>query len=184
VRKSSRAVFLDRDGTILDERGYLGDPNRVRIYSSAYRGLKRLRDSGFQLIVLTNQSGVGRGYFSLKNLRAVHLMLRKKLLLRGVRVDAIYFCPHRPDAGCGCRKPKPGMALKAARERGVDLKNSFVIGDQMRDLELARRIRAKGILVLTGGGREILKKAKRSAEKVTSNLDSASRWIIRETQSK
>ena len=171
------AAFLDRDGTLIDERGYLGDPGRIRFYPSVVPALKRLRKAGYRLVVISNQSGVGRGYFTMDTLKKVNRRFLQLLRSRGVRIDGVYFCPHLPAAGCSCRKPAPGMAKKAARDLALDVRRSFVIGDQVRDLQLARRVGATGVLVLTGAGRASRRKAKRLAAKVTSNVGTASVWI-------
>lgn len=147
-------------------------------YKSAFAGLRRLKRAGFKLVLLTNQSGVGRGYFSLGKLRLVHRSFKQALHRKGIRLDGLYYCPHLPEAGCFCRKPRPGLAFRAARDLKLDLRRSFVIGDRAHDMELARRIGARGILVLTGFGRESVRKAKRKAAKVTSNLATASLWIV------
>jgi histidinol-phosphate phosphatase family protein len=178
--RKTPAVFLDRDGTLITERGYLSDPARIRFYANVAAGLRRLQKAGFKLVVITNQSGVARGYFSLATLGAIHRRFRAVLASRGVHLAGIYFCPHAPDAGCACRKPKPALPRRAARDLGLDLTRSYVIGDQDRDLGLAAAIGAKGVLVLTGGGRLHRNRAQRSGAKITSNVSSASRWIVRD----
>lgn len=172
------AVFLDRDGTLLTERGYLSDPRRVRFYPSVFTGLKRLMKTGYKLVVITNQSGVGRGYFSVKQLDAVHKRFKNILGAKGIKLAGIYFCPHVPAAHCPCRKPKVALVRKAVREHKLDLKKSFVIGDQVRDMMLAGRCGARGILVLTGAGRQSQKDVGKRV-KVTGNLLSAANWILK-----
>jgi histidinol-phosphate phosphatase family protein len=178
-KKRNRAVFLDRDGTLLRERGYLSDPKKLRFYPSVFEGLKRLQKNGFKLVVITNQSGVARGYFSLATLKKINARFQLFLKKRGILIAGIYFCPHLPNAGCRCRKPKPFLALKAARQLGIDVKRSYVIGDQARDVEMARRLEAHGILVLTGAGRQYRREAIRKGSLVSKNLDTASRWILK-----
>src|ERR1051325_8327952 len=129
-RNAHPAVFLDRDGTILTERKYLSTPRRMFFYLSAFKGLRRLGRNGFKLVIITNQSGVARGYFTLKDLHRINFIFRERLLSRGVKISGIYFCPHHPNAGCSCRKPKPMLARRAVRELNLDLKRSYVIGDQ------------------------------------------------------
>jgi histidinol-phosphate phosphatase family protein len=169
---------LDRDGTILNERGYLGDPKRMKFYPSAIRGLKSLQKLGFRLLIISNQSGVARGYFSLKQLGLVNRVFKQRLAAKGIRIDGIYFCPHLPTAGCGCRKPNPGMIRRAVRDFRVKPKQSYMIGDQERDVELAKRVGATGILVLTGARKSSIKgQIQTTANKVAKDLEAASRWI-------
>jgi len=178
--EKARAVFLDRDGTLLRERGYLGDPRRLRFYERSFDGLRLLRRTGFKLFIITNQSGVGRGYFTLSQLSQVNAAFQRALLKKGVRIDGIYFCPHLPEAGCSCRKPRPGLVRRAQKQFRLDLKRSYVIGDQVRDIELARKVGAKGILVLTGAGRTSRASARKWSTKITSDVASASRWILKD----
>jgi len=172
------AVFFDRDGTLIDERGYLGDPSRLRFYPSAVPALRRLQKAGFLLVVVSNQSGVARGYFSLDDMNKVNARFLKILRGAGVRMAGTYFCPHAPDGGCACRKPRPGMPRRAARELNIDLKKSFMVGDQARDMELARAIGATGLLVMTGGGRSVRPRAAALGAKTTSNASTAAAWIL------
>lgn len=172
------AVFLDRDGTILRERGYLDDPSRLHFYAHAMSAMRRLQRAGFSLVVVTNQSGVGRGYFTLERLAEVHAAFRRRLSNAGIGLDGLYFCPHRPDAGCACRKPGTGMPRRAARELGLDLKNSYVVGDQDRDLQLGAAIGATPILVLTGGGRAHRRAAREAGAHVTAHLGTAASFIL------
>ena len=147
-----RYVILDRDGTIIEERNYLSDPAGVVLLPGALEGLKAFVAMGFGLVVVTNQAGIGRGYFTLADLLRVNDRLRALLRAGGVDWDEIYYCPHAPDAGCDCRKPKPGLALRAAYELGFDPRQAVVIGDKRCDLELGRALGAQTILVRTGYG--------------------------------
>jgi D-glycero-D-manno-heptose 1,7-bisphosphate phosphatase len=180
MRRSSKkpAVFLDRDGTIINERGYLATPDKMVFYKTAFVGLHRLFRNGFRLVIISNQSGIARGYFSEKDLREIHRVFRQRLAKHGVSLAGIYYCPHLPTANCRCRKPKPYLALKAARDLNLDLSRSFFIGDHVRDMGVARAIGAKGVLVLTGWGRSSVKKMGGDIDKITSNLSSAARWIL------
>lgn len=146
------AVFLDRDGTIADELGYLNHASRFRIFPYAAAAIRRLNQAGLATVVVTNQSGVARGYFPETLVEEVHGLMRQQLGAGGARIDAVYYCPHASSAGCQCRKPRPGMLERAAREHGLDLRRSFVVGDRRSDIELAHRTAAKGILVRTGYG--------------------------------
>jgi histidinol-phosphate phosphatase family protein len=130
-------------------------------------------------VVITNQSGVARGYFSLGQLEKIHRRFRGALGAKGVRLSGIYFCPHAPDAGCRCRKPKPFLVRRAAKALKLDLNKSFVVGDQGRDIELAKRAGARGVLVLTGAGRSQAPAVRKSAAHVARNLSTAADWIVR-----
>ncbi|MCG3203488.1 MAG: D-glycero-beta-D-manno-heptose-1,7-bisphosphate 7-phosphatase [Elusimicrobia bacterium] len=178
MKKLKPAVFLDRDGTLIDERGYLSDPEKIFFYPCVYEALRNLHRAGFRLVVITNQSGVGRGYFSLKQLSKINQRFKKILAKKGARVDGIYFCPHHPEAGCLCRKPGVALARRAARDLNLDLKRSFVIGDQMTDMNMSSKLNIPGVLVLTGFGRSNRLKAKGVAKKITSNISTAARWIL------
>jgi histidinol-phosphate phosphatase family protein len=172
------AVFLDRDGTLLTERGYLSDPKKIYFYPSVIPSLKRLRENGFRLIVITNQSGVGRGYFSLAALRRINRRFLALLKKRGVVIDGIYFCPHTPDAGCRCRKPKTHLLEQAVARWNIPLPRSFVVGDQMTDVNMANAARVTPVLVLTGSGRAQRAQAKAAGAKITRNVATATRWIL------
>lgn len=176
--KRRPAVFLDRDGTILNERRYLTDVRKMVFYAWAPRALKRLQTAGFRLVVVTNQSAIGRGYLSAAGLTAIHAAFRKRLRRAGVRIDGIFHCPHLPNAGCRCRKPGALLLERAARTLNLDLSASYVVGDQDRDVDLARAVGAVPVLVLTGAGRSMPGAVRRRAAKVTRNLETASRWIV------
>ncbi|MDH4132545.1 MAG: HAD-IIIA family hydrolase [Gemmatimonadota bacterium] len=150
---ASRVVLLDRDGTIIEDPGYLADPDGVRFLPGAVAGLRRLGAAGFRLVVVTNQSGVGRGLVTEEQVAAVHARLRAELEQSGVHLAGVYYCPHRPDEGCGCRKPATGLATRAAAELGFPIADAIVVGDKASDLQLARALGVPSILVLTGEGR-------------------------------
>ncbi|WP_022853981.1 D-glycero-beta-D-manno-heptose 1,7-bisphosphate 7-phosphatase [Thermodesulfatator atlanticus] len=152
------AVFLDRDGTINEEVNYLSSPEEFKLIPGAGEAIRLFNQAGFAVVVITNQSGLARGYFTEETLQKIHQKMCKDLAAHGARIDAIYYCPHHPDDHCSCRKPKTGLVERAAKELGLDLKKSYVIGDRYLDLLLARNIGAKGVLVLTGYGREELEK--------------------------
>jgi len=144
------AVFLDRDGTIIDELGYLGDPDKVVLYPGVHDALINLNKAGYLLIVVTNQSGVARGYFTLEEALAVNYKMVRMLAELGVKIHGIYFCPHLPDAGCPCRKPAPGMVQKAETDFNVDLTNSWIVGDTDKDILLGPNAGIKPLLLKTG----------------------------------
>jgi D-glycero-D-manno-heptose 1,7-bisphosphate phosphatase len=154
-----RAVFLDRDGTINVEKDYLYRPEEFAFIPGAPQAIRRLRDAGYLVVVVTNQAGVARGYYGETEVAALHEHLRRQLAAAGTGVDAIYYCPHHPTAGagpyqvaCDCRKGAPGMLLQAASEHHIDLDRSFLVGDKLADIEAAVRAGCRPILVRTGYG--------------------------------
>jgi D-glycero-D-manno-heptose 1,7-bisphosphate phosphatase len=153
------AVFIDRDGTINEQMGYINHPSRFVLLPGAAGAIKMLKDSGYLAIVVSNQSGVARGYFPIELVHRVHRMMADMLSHEDTGVDAVYFCPHHPGGTveeyrkhCECRKPGAGL-IQSARERfSIDMQGSFVIGDRLSDMELAERCGLRGILVKTGYG--------------------------------
>ena len=143
-------VFLDRDGTVNHEVSYIRDPQELKLISGAAESIARLNRAGARVVLVTNQSGIGRGMFSPQVLEATHAKLKELLAQANGHLDAIYFCPHHPDDGCLCRKPGTLMVERATRDLGIDLAHSFVIGDQSRDIELGHRVGMKAVLVKTG----------------------------------
>jgi heptosyltransferase-2 len=175
-------VFLDRDGTLNIDSGYLKSPDDLTVLPGVGAALAKLKQAGARLIVVTNQSGVGRGYFTSKDLEAIHSKLRLLLAEDGVTLDGLYFCPHHPDDRCNCRKPARGMVDRALAELHVDLSRAYVVGDSARDVELARQVGAKGLLVMTGpSGAEALADLTArdlSPDHVADDLSQAVEWII------
>jgi histidinol-phosphate phosphatase family protein len=157
------AILLDRDGTIIVERGYLDDPALVELEVGAAQGLRRLAEQVWPLAVVTNQSGIARGYFDRATTEAVNARVAQLLVAEGVRIEGWYVCPHGPGDGCDCRKPRPGLALQAARELGFDLGHSWMVGDKLSDIALAGAVGARGMLVLTGYAGEKEKRAAQEA---------------------
>ena len=150
-----RYVLLDRDGTIIVEKEYLSDPAGVELLPGAAEGMRRMQRKGWGLVIVTNQSGIGRGYYSEKAYRRVTDRLRELLAAEGIAVSGIYHCPHAPEDNCRCRKPDTGMAQQAAADLAFTLENTVVIGDKPVDVELGRAIGARmSILVRTGYGRK------------------------------
>ena len=154
------AVFLDRDGTINEQMGYINHIDRFVMLPGAASAIARLNQANVPVVVVTNQSGLARGYFPAELLTEVHGKMEAQLLAQGAFVDGIYICPHHPEAkeeqyrqACDCRKPKPGLLLQAARDLDLDLERSYVVGDRWSDLKAAAACGAKGILVRTGYGR-------------------------------
>ncbi len=143
----NRAVFIDRDGTINVNVEYLDDPDNLMMHPTVAEGIKRLKDEGFNVIVITNQSGIARGYFSVETLAKIHQKMKNDLLKKGADVDAIYYCPHHPDENCDCRKPKTGLLKKAIKDFNIDVEESYFIGDRMLDIEAGHTIGCKTVLV-------------------------------------
>ncbi|MHB8173847.1 MAG: D-glycero-alpha-D-manno-heptose-1,7-bisphosphate 7-phosphatase [Nitrospirota bacterium] len=184
-----RAVFLDRDGTINEEIGYLSDPSLLALISGAAEALVRLRESGFKLIVVSNQSGVARGLFTEDDLQKVNMKLSNLLEQKGAKVDAYYFCPHHPHHGdmvdCECRKPKTGMAVSASEKFGIDLLRSYFVGDKATDIELGKNAGGKTVLVLTGFGNDemaLLREKGIEPDMVSADLPEAADWIIQDAK--
>lgn len=147
-----RVVVLDRDGTVIHERHYLSDPAQVELIPGVAPALRRLQQLGAGLVVLTNQSGVGRGMFTAQRVEAIHHRMCELLAAEGVRLDGVFYCPHTPEDGCACRKPATGLLERAARQLGFMPQESIVIGDKACDIELGRRVGAATVLVRTGYG--------------------------------
>jgi D-glycero-D-manno-heptose 1,7-bisphosphate phosphatase len=159
AHQMQKAIFLDRDGTINEEMGYINHPDRFKIFPFTAESIKIFNRSGFLVIVITNQSGIARGYYSETMVQNLHDRLRAELKMQGAHIDAIYYCPHHPTDGeekyrqdCDCRKPKPGLILRAAQEHKISLADSYVIGDRYQDISMARLLNMKAGLVLTGYG--------------------------------
>jgi D-glycero-D-manno-heptose 1,7-bisphosphate phosphatase len=179
-------VFLDRDGTVSEEVGYLNHISRFRLLNGVTAAIRKLNQASLPVIVVTNQSGVGRGYFPEQLVRDVHDRMNAELLEAGARLDGVYYCPHVSSDECECRKPKTGMLEQAARELGLDLRKSFVVGDRYGDIELAKCAGARSILVRTGYGEgDLAWHGKRWAHQpafVAADLPEAVEWILKEVQ--
>lgn len=147
ARPSDRVVILDRDGTLVVDRGYLGDPAGLEFEPGAAEGLRWLYSRGYRLVVITNQSGVDRGFFPLERVLAMNARLYAMVEEAGAKLEGIYFCPHAPDAGCACRKPALGLLTQAASELSFDPTCAVVIGDKQTDVEFGRRAGAKTVLI-------------------------------------
>ena len=187
-----RAVFIDRDGTISEEVGYVNHPSRYRVFPYAAEAIRLLNDAGWLAVLVTNQAGVARGYFVEDLIKEVHGVLASELARGGARLDAVYYCPHHPSVGeppyrldCDCRKPRPGLILRAAEELGVDLARSWMVGDRYSDTQLARNAGVRSAFVLTGYGRGELEHQSRAwklqPDLVAENLLEAVRKIIEES---
>jgi D-glycero-D-manno-heptose 1,7-bisphosphate phosphatase len=181
-----RAVFLDRDGTMIEEVGYLDRIDRVRFFPYSIDAIRLLNRAQYAVVVATNQAGIGRGFFDEAFVEATHLAVAETLAAGGARVDAFYYCPHHPDAtvaayrqACGCRKPQPGMFRRAAADHHLDLARSFVIGDRAHDVAAGASAGAQGVLVRTGYGAGT-ERSEHGAAAVTDNLMGAVSWVLQQ----
>jgi D-glycero-D-manno-heptose 1,7-bisphosphate phosphatase len=174
-----RAAFVDRDGTIIREHGYLADQARVELLPGAVEGLAALQSAGYALVIVTNQSGIARGCFGEAAYRQVEEEVVRRLAEQGVAILASYFCPHHPDftGPCDCRKPATGMVERAAREHRLSLAGSAFLGDRLRDVEAARLLGGIGVLVRTGYGKREAARAGRDVV-VVDDLAAAARAIL------
>jgi D-glycero-D-manno-heptose 1,7-bisphosphate phosphatase len=164
--KEKTAIFLDRDGTINDEVGYLDSADKLRIIPAAFEAVRLINASGMKAVVISNQAGVAKGLFTEEFVRKINGQIQSALLAQGALIDRFYFCPHHPTEGidpyrliCDCRKPEPGLLHQAAVDLNLDLARSYVIGDRLRDVETAHRAGAKGVLVMTGYGQDLIQEA-------------------------
>ncbi len=186
-----RAVFLDRDGTINEEVGYVNHLDRFRLLPRVGEAIRLLNQNGIKVIVVTNQAGVARGYFPESFLHRVHRRMEEELKEKGAYIDGIYYCPHHPEAGeppyrqkCRCRKPETGLIEQAVKDFGIDCSKSYVVGDRGADVEFGRRIGAKSILVLTGYGKGEWEhfggEWKSKPDFVAEDLYEAVQWILQQ----
>jgi D-glycero-D-manno-heptose 1,7-bisphosphate phosphatase len=187
MMSKKKAVFLDRDGTINVEKNYLYKPEDLELFDGAAEAIRSLKSSGYLVIVVTNQSGVARGYFTVDDVNVLHEHLQKELAKAGAEVDAFYLCPHHPTEGqgdylreCDCRKGAPGMLLEAAEEFNVDLKRSYMVGDKLADIDAGQRAGCKSLLVLTGYGEETAADPGISEIKKCRDINSAAEYILSE----
>ncbi len=167
-----KAVFIDRDGTVIVDRGYLREASGVALLPGAADALTLLAREGYLLVLITNQSGIGRGYFTAADLEAQHARLVQLLAPYGVAFAGIYVCPHAPGDGCECRKPEPGLILRAGNELQIDLAASFMVGDKESDVAAGRRAGCTAILLHAGGDVQC-----DSADAIVADLGAAARFI-------
>ena len=176
------AIFLDRDGVINENRAdYVRTWEQVVFLPGVFDALRALAGSDFAVVVVTNQSAIGRGIMAAETLQGIHDRIAQRITEEGGRVDAIYACPHRPDAGCDCRKPQPGMLLQAAADLDIDLARSYLVGDAVTDAEAALAAGARPIMVRTGRGVAQLAKLevkKLNGVEVFDDLGKAVAWIL------
>ncbi|MFH1715128.1 MAG: HAD family hydrolase [Elusimicrobiota bacterium] len=188
MNKKKIAVFMDRDGTINVEGGYINHEDRYELLPNTAKAIKRLNDNKVLAIVCTNQAGVARGYFKESLVKIVHAKLKSLLSEKGARVDDIFYCPHHPNLGgkyrkkCDCRKPGLGMIKKAEKKYNIDVKSSYVVGDKISDIVWGHRAGAKGVMVLTGYGSGEYKYQRRDwkdlPDFIAKDLNEAVKWIL------
>lgn len=177
------AVFLDRDGTINVEVSYIGNPDQLVMLPGAAAAIRRLNQAGLPVVVVTNQSAIGRGYFPAAAVAAVNQRMYAELAQADAWVDAVYLCPHRPDEGCACRKPAPGLLMQAAAELNLDLTQSMIVGDRFTDLAAGAAVGCRTVLVLTGHGAEEWQQGGAPApDYVAADLVQAVEWWLAQRQ--
>jgi D-glycero-D-manno-heptose 1,7-bisphosphate phosphatase len=188
------AVFLDRDGTINEEVGYLDSLDKFKIIPSAYEAIRLINKSVMKAVIISNQAGVARGLFTEDFVKMTHEHLQTVLRQKGAYIDKFYYCPHHPTEGigiylqqCSCRKPAPGMLLQAAQDLNIDLTRSYLVGDRFRDMEAAKKVRVKGVLVKTGYGQDFLQddgQDKATEENkpdfIVTDILEAVKWILKD----
>jgi histidinol-phosphate phosphatase family protein len=172
---ANRAVFLDRDGTMAPDVHYCSRPEDFELFPNTAKAVRLLNEHGFKVIVITNQSGIARGYFTEKTLAEIHEKMKRELAKEGARVDAIYYCPHHPDDNCDCRKPKPKLILQAAKDFDIDLERSFVMGDLQMDIDLGKAACCPAILIRDGA---VADSTSAEAGLIAPNLLEATRVVI------
>lgn len=178
-----KAVFVDRDGTINVDGPYLSDPDKFKMYPDVGKGIKELKDNGFKIIVITNQSGIARGYFTEKQLADIHAKMEKEFKKFNVELDGIYYCPHHPDDNCNCRKPKTGLLDKAIKDHDIIVEESYMIGDKIQDIEAGKKIGMKGILIPVRDGKDetIYEEHRRGCrpDYVACDFEDAVGWVLK-----
>lgn len=179
---TKRAVFLDRDGVLIEDTNYVGHVDEVKLIDSSPQALRRLKDAGFLLFVVTNQSGVARGYFTREQVDEIHALLDGYFTKAGVALDRYYICPHHPEDNCDCRKPKPKFLLDAAREFALDLARCYMVGDRVTDVKCGQNAGTRTVLVLTGGGRDAQAKNEVAPDHIAADVGAAVNWILAQTK--
>lgn len=184
----NRAIFLDRDGVIVEDSNYVHRTDQLKLIPGSAEAIKLLNENNFLIIVVTNQAGIAKGYFTEEDTILFNRLMEEKLKRRGAHIDAIYYCPHHPDAkiekykiNCNCRKPKPGMLKEAEKDFNIDLRRSFIIGDKLSDIDAGKCVECKTIMVLTGYGKDEPKND--TIYHIAQNLYCAVEYLLAEQQS-
>ncbi len=181
----NKAVFIDRDGTINVDVHYLDDPNKFEMYPGVGEGVKKLKDSGFKIIVVTNQSGIARGYFTELQLPKIHEKMEKEFQRSNVILDGIYYCPHHPEDNCNCRKPNTGLFERVINEQDIDVKKSYMLGDKILDVGAGKNIGVRTVLIPEPHLREESLSKKNEWEYhpdyIADNFTDAVEWILYST---
>lgn len=194
--KKNTAVFLDRDGTINEEVGYLDSLDKFKVIPGAYEAIRLINESGMKVVVISNQAGVARGFFTEDFVKITHEHLENALRQKGAYIDNFYYCPHHPTEGiesyrkdCNCRKPASGMLLRAAQDLNIDLTRSYLVGDRFNDMEAGKKIGVRGVLVKTGFGQGLLQddgpdKAtpENKPDFIAEDILEAVRWILKDRE--
>jgi histidinol-phosphate phosphatase family protein len=174
----TRAIFLDRDGTLVDDPGFLRDPADVKLFPAVPAALAALASRGYRLVITSNQSGIARGIVTPAQVAAVNAEIGRQLAEHGVVIDGWYHCPHHPDAGCACRKPGTAMHRDAARALAIDLAESWCVGDRLSDLQPAAALGGRAVLVRTGEGLRYAKAAMEAGHAAVEDLCEAAALIL------
>jgi len=180
-----KAVFLDRDGTIVEDVGYLNHPKDIKFIPGSIEAIKALNKAGYKVVVITNQAGVARGLIREDLLQTIDKTIQKFILNGGAQIDGLYYCPHHPEHGvypykreCDCRKPNPGMLKKAQKDLDLDLSKSFMVGDKATDIEAGKSAGTKTVLVTTGKGAKEKDRLQNQPDHIAANLKQAVSWIL------
>ena len=180
---NNKAVFIDRDGTINIDGPYLDDPDKFKMYPGVGEGVKNLKENGFKIIIITNQSGIARGYFTKDILSKIHEKMKIEFNKFDVKLDGIYYCPHHPDDNCNCRKPNVGLFKKAIKEHNIDVNKSFMLGDKILDIDAGQKIGVRTILIPEAHIREEFLSKKNeweySPDCVVNDFMAAVEWILK-----
>lgn len=177
MNNKQKAIFIDRDGTLIEEVNFLHRVEDLRFFDYTDESVKLLKEKGFLVIIATNQSGIARNVYSEEDMHGIHKAIQNKLTSK---IDAFYFCPHLPDAGCSCRKPNLGMIEQACQDFEIDLENSWMIGDKKLDVELGHNAKIKTALVLTGYGEKHLPQLKQKPDVIAKTLIEAVSEILKD----
>jgi len=181
----NKAVFLDRDGTIIEDVGYISSPSQIKFIPGSIAAIKRLNEAGYKVIVITNQAGVARGITTEDMVQTVDKVMHRHILNGGAHLDGLYYCPHHPEHGvypykqaCECRKPHTGLIKKATKDHNIDLSLSFMIGDKVSDIEAGKKAGLKTAFVLTGHGENDKNELKNKPDHIARNLSEAVKWAL------